>query len=108
MRLEWRIKPSPSDKGASARAGLHTPAEEKSVTQLRPLAAAAVRSVVMVAPAMAQQVYHRGYDGYGDRGPLMPMQDVPSRAVYVAAEADSAIPLRGSVPGPLTGATYQK
>ena len=42
------------------------------MTKLKLLAAAAVLSTVIAAPAMAQQVYHRDYDGYRDRGRLTP------------------------------------
>ena len=39
------------------------------MTKLKRLAAVAVLSTITVAPAMAQQVYYRGHDGYRDRGP---------------------------------------
>ncbi len=65
------------------------------MTKLRLLAAAAVLSTTMVAPAMAQQVYHRGHDGYRDRGPVDAAAGITGVAVGTAAAIATA-PLRGS------------
>jgi hypothetical protein len=83
--------------GTSLRAGcwLLTPTEENPMTNLKLLAAAAVLSTVMVAPAMAQQVYHRGYDGYRDRGPVDAAAGIAGFAVGTAAAIATA-PLRDS------------
>jgi VanZ family protein len=64
------------------------------MTKLRLLAAAAVLSTVMVAPAMAQQ-YHRGYDGYRDRGPVDAAAGIAGAVVGTAA-AIATSPFRGS------------
>ena len=65
------------------------------MTKLKLLAAAAVLSTAMVAPAMAQQVYHRGYDGYRDRGPVDAAAGIAGLAVGTAAAIATA-PLRDS------------
>jgi hypothetical protein len=65
------------------------------MTKVKLLAAAAVLSTVMVAPAMAQQVYHRGYDGYRDRGPVDAAAGIAGLAVGTAAAIATA-PLRDS------------
>ena len=64
------------------------------MTKLKLLAAAAVLSTVMVAPAMAQQ-YHRGYDGYRDRGPVDAAAGIAGAAVGTAAAIATA-PFRDS------------
>jgi hypothetical protein len=64
------------------------------MTKLKLLAAAAVLSTVMVAPAMAQQ-YHRGYDGYRDRGPVDAAVGIAGAVVGTAA-AIATSPFRGS------------
>ena len=64
-------------------------------TMLKLLAAAAVLSSVMVAPAMAQQVYHRGHDGYRDRGPVDAAAGIAGAAVGTAAAIATA-PYRGA------------
>ena len=65
------------------------------MTKLKLLAAAAVLSTVMVAPAMAQQIYHRGHDGYRDRGPVDAAAGIAGAAVGTAAAIATA-PFRGS------------
>jgi hypothetical protein len=65
------------------------------MTKLSLLAAAAVLSTAMVAPAMAQQVYHRGHDGYRDGGPVDAAAGIAGLAVGTAAAIATA-PLRGS------------
>jgi hypothetical protein len=65
------------------------------VTKLRLLAAAEVLSTGMVAPAMAQQVYHRGHGGYCDRGPVDAAAGIAGLAVGTAAAIATA-PFRGS------------
>ena len=65
------------------------------MTKLKLLAAAAVLSTVIAAPAMAQQVYHRDYDGYRDRGPVDAAVGIAGAAVGAAA-AIAASPFRGS------------
>jgi hypothetical protein len=65
------------------------------MTKLRLLAAVAVLSTVMVAPTMAQQVYHRGYDGYRDRGPVDAAAGLAGAAIGTAA-AIATSPFRGS------------
>jgi hypothetical protein len=64
------------------------------MTRLKLLAAAAVLSTVMVAPAMAQQ-YNRDYDGYRDRGPVDAAAGIAGAAVGTAAAIATA-PLRDS------------
>jgi hypothetical protein len=64
------------------------------MTKLKLLGAATVLSTAMVAPAMAQQVYHRGHDGYRDRGPV-DAAGIAGAAVGTAA-AIAAAPFRGS------------
>jgi hypothetical protein len=63
------------------------------MTKLKLLAAAAVLSSVMVAPAMAQQ--YRGYDGYRDRGPVDAAAGVAGAVVGTAA-AIATSPFRNS------------
>lgn len=65
------------------------------MTTLKRLAATAVLSTLMVAPAMAQQVYHRGHDGYRDRGPVDAAAGIAGVAVGTAAAIATA-PFRGS------------
>lgn len=65
------------------------------MTILKLLAAAAVISTVMAAPAMAQQVYHRGHHGYRDRGPVDTAVGIAGAAVGTAAAIATA-PFRGS------------
>jgi hypothetical protein len=65
------------------------------MTMLKLLATAAVLSTVMVAPAMAQQVYHRGHDGYRDRGPVDAAAGIAGAVVGTAAAIATA-PFRGS------------
>ena len=65
------------------------------MTKLKLLAAAAVLSTVMVAPAMAQQLYHRGHDGYRDRGPVDAAAGIAGAAVGTAAAIATA-PFRGA------------
>jgi hypothetical protein len=65
------------------------------MTKLKLLAAAAVLSTVMVAPAMAQQVYYRGHDGYRDRGPVDAAAGIAGAAVGTAAAIATA-PFRDS------------
>jgi hypothetical protein len=65
------------------------------MTMLKLLAAAAVLSTAMVAPAMAQQVYHRGHDGYRDRGPVDAAAGIAGAVVGTAAAIATA-PFRGS------------
>ena len=65
------------------------------MTKLKLLATVAVLSAVIAAPAMAQQVYHRGYDGYRDRGPVDAAAGIAGLAVGTAAAIATA-PLRGS------------
>jgi hypothetical protein len=64
------------------------------MTKLKLLAAAAVLSIVVVAPAMAQQ-YHRGDDGYRDRGPVDAAAGIAGAVVGTAA-AIATSPFRGS------------
>jgi hypothetical protein len=72
--------------------GFTTP-EENLMTKLKLLAAAAVLSTVIAAPAMAQQVYHRDYDGYRDRGPVDAAVGIAGAAVGTAATiATSPVP----------------
>src|SRR6185437_4995671 len=75
--------------------GFSHPQRRKQMTKLRLLAAAAVLSTAMVAPAMAQQVYHRGHDGYRYRGPVDAAAGIAGLAVGTAAAIATA-PLRGS------------
>jgi len=65
------------------------------MTKLKLLAAAALLSTVMIAPAAAQQVYHRDYDGYRDRGPVDAAVGIAGTAVGTAA-AIATSPFRGS------------
>ena len=65
------------------------------MTKLKLLAAAAVLSTVMVAPAMAQQVHYRGHDGYRDRGPVDAAAGVAGAVVGTAAAIATA-PFRDS------------
>ena len=65
------------------------------MTNLKLLATAAVLSTVMVAPAMAQQAYYRGHDGYRDRGPVDAAAGIAGFAVGTAAAIATA-PLRDS------------
>ena len=65
------------------------------MTKVKLLAAAAVLSTVMAAPAMAQHVYHRGYDGYRDRGPVDAAAGIAGFAVGTAAGIATA-PFRDS------------
>jgi hypothetical protein len=65
------------------------------MTNLKLLAAVAVLSTIVVAPAMAQQVYYRGHDGYRDRGPVDAAAGIAGAAVGTAAAIATA-PLRGS------------
>jgi hypothetical protein len=83
--------------GTSLRAGcwLLTHPEENLRTKLKLLAAVAVLSTVMVAPAMAQQAYYRGHDGYRDRGPVDAAAGIAGAVVGTAA-AIAAAPFRGS------------
>jgi hypothetical protein len=76
-------------------AGFSQPQRRYLMTKLKLLAAAAALSTVMVAPAMAQQVYHRGYDGYRDRGPVDAAVGIAGFAVGTAAAIATA-PLRDS------------
>ena len=62
------------------------------MTKLKLLAAAAVLSTMMVAPAMAQQ--YRVYDGYRDRGPVDAAAGIAGAAVGTAA-AIATSPFRG-------------
>jgi hypothetical protein len=74
--------------------GFSQPQRRNLMTKLKLLAAAAVLSTVMVAPAMAQQ-YHRGYDGYRDRGPVDAAAGIAGAAVGTAAAIATA-PFRDS------------
>jgi hypothetical protein len=65
------------------------------MTRLRLFTAAVVLSTVMVAPAMAQQVYYRGHDGYRDRGPVDAAAGIAGAAVGTAAAIATA-PFRDS------------
>jgi hypothetical protein len=65
------------------------------MTKLRLLAAAAMLSTLIAAPAMAQQVYHRDYDGYRDQGPVDAAVGIAGAAVGTAA-AIATSPFRGS------------
>jgi opacity protein-like surface antigen len=65
------------------------------MTKLKLIAAAAVLSTAMAAPAMAQQVYHRDYDGYRDRGPVDAAVGIAGAAVGTAA-AIATSPFRGT------------
>jgi hypothetical protein len=65
------------------------------MTSLRLFAVAAVLSTVMVAPAMAQQAYYRGHDGYRDRGPVDAAAGIAGLAVGTAAAIATA-PFRDS------------
>ena len=65
------------------------------MTRLKLLAAVAVLSTVMVAPAMAQQAYYRGHDGYRDRGPVDAAAGIAGAVVGTAAAIATA-PFRGS------------
>ena len=65
------------------------------MTKLKLIAAAAVLSTAIAAPAMAQQVYHRDYDGYRDRGPVDAAVGIAGVAVGTAA-AIATSPFRGS------------
>jgi hypothetical protein len=64
------------------------------MTRLKLLAAAAVLSTVMVAPASAQQ-YYRSHDGYRDRGSVDAAAGIAGAAVGTAA-AIATSPFRGS------------
>ena len=65
------------------------------MTKLKLLGAVAVLSTMMVAPAMAQQVYYRGHDGYRDRGPVDAAAGIAGAAVGTAAAIATA-PFRNS------------
>jgi hypothetical protein len=65
------------------------------MTKLKLLAAIAVLSTVVVAPAMAEQVYHRGHGGYRDRGPVDAAAGIAGLAIGTAA-AIATSPFRGS------------
>jgi len=62
--------------------------------KLRRLAAFAVLSTIMVAPAMAEQVYHRGHGGYGNRGPVDAVAGLAGAVIGTAA-AIATSPVRG-------------
>jgi hypothetical protein len=64
------------------------------MTKLKLLAAAAALATVMVAPAMAQQSYYRGHDGYRDRGPVDDAVGIAGAVVGTAAEIATS-PFRG-------------
>jgi hypothetical protein len=64
------------------------------MTKLKLLAAAAVLSTAIAAPAMAQQVYQRDY-GYRDQGPVDAAVGIAGAAVGTAA-AIATSPFRGS------------
>jgi hypothetical protein len=68
------------------------------MTKLSVLATTAVLSIIAVAPAMAQQGYHRGYDGYRDRGPVDAAASIAGVAVGAAAAIATA-PLRDPYDG---------
>ena len=65
------------------------------MTKFKLITAAAVLSAVMIAPAMAQQVYYRSHDGYRERGPIGIAAGVAGLAVGTAATIATA-PLRNS------------
>ena len=65
------------------------------MTKLKLFAAVAVLSTVIAAPAMAQQGYHRDYDGYRDGGPVGAAVGIAGAAVGTAA-AIATSPFRGS------------
>jgi len=65
------------------------------MTKLKLLAATAVLSTIIAAPAMAQQVYHRDYDGYRDGGPVDAAAGIAGAVVGTAA-AIATSPFRGS------------
>jgi hypothetical protein len=96
-KLETCLKPSPLNNGTSLRTGCWflTTLEENLMTKLKLLAAAAVLSTVIAAPAMAQQVYHRDYDGYRDRGSVDAAVGIAGAAVGTAA-AIATSPFRGA------------
>jgi hypothetical protein len=60
------------------------------MTRLGLFATVAVLSTVMVAPAMAQQAYYRGHDGYRDRGPVDAAAGIAGAAVGTAAAIATA------------------
>jgi hypothetical protein len=65
------------------------------MTKLKLLAAVVVLSTITVAPAIAQQVYHRGHDGYRDREPVDAAAGIAG-AVVGSAAAIATAPFRGS------------
>jgi hypothetical protein len=65
------------------------------MTRLKLFAVAAVLSTAIAAPAMAQQGYHRDYDGYRDGGPVGAAFGIAGAAVGTAA-AIATSPFRGS------------
>ena len=65
------------------------------MNKLKCLAAAALLSTVLVAPAVAQQTYYRDHDGYRDRGPVDAAAGIAGLAVGTAAAIATA-PLRDS------------
>jgi hypothetical protein len=65
------------------------------MTKRKLLAIATVLSTIMIAPAMAQQVYYRGHDGYRDRGPVDAAAGIAGFTVGTAAAIATA-PLRDS------------
>jgi hypothetical protein len=69
--------------------------EENLMTELKGLTAVAVLSTIVVAPAMAQQAYHRGHDGYRDRGPVDAAGGIAGAAIGTAAAIATA-PFRAS------------
>jgi hypothetical protein len=75
--------------------GFSQPQWRNLMTKLKLLTAAAVLSTVMIAPAMAQQGYYRGHDGYRDRGPVGAAAGIAGAAVGTAA-AIATSPFRDS------------
>src|ERR1700730_10966221 len=70
----------------------HLPERRTLMTKFKLLAAAAVLSTVMAAPAMAEQVHHRKH---ADRGPVGAAADVAGAAIGTAGAIATA-PFRNS------------
>jgi hypothetical protein len=54
-----------------------------------------VLSTIVVAPAMAQEAYYRGHDGYRDRGPVDAAGGIAGATIGTAAAIATA-PFRAS------------
>jgi hypothetical protein len=91
----WKHRCLVAERLAAQVVGFSHLQRKNLMTKLKLLAAAAVLATVMVAPAMAQQAYYRGHDGYRDRGPVDDAVGIAGAVVGTAA-AVATSPFRGS------------